>query len=620
MNVTKQIDEEDESLLTTPNHKSSVKQKKPEKQLKSIERLNTRRARLGKSHTSVADNDPHQLSIAQEGERMLRINQRVEEDRIPIRLREMRVGSEMDFLGYRTIVYVIFLISAVGLIIADYGISDNCVNLKRFDTVFFVTAGCGFSIMMWTILFRSLKPDCFLSSCSCFPLLVVNLMLLAMCIALDAGELFNPVCGKEWARGWLMIYWVSLVFIFPLFPLVLRFINGYYLYWYHLLIMQVIYVTHAMDVWIRGEDNVLPKYIPALTWFFIGSSAWVSTMYLTTYKYIAYLWVILGAYTVIRSADPVWRLGGPHGLEAQILLVVFSLLVFYILCYRLWEVLSPWVRQEGMKLTIDSEDEVEKVRLTVGASIKSLFLRSALEYHHPPTPKSRGKGVWNSGWTLVNNKDDGEVESTVPGRRQTAHDAEDPGAFEVETQILSDYDRSTDNEVRILIQESDEAPFSPVKTDESVKKLFTLPETSAKSQQQERMECDPLLSQDEATEPQQSSVPPLSSIFTGPVAQNGRPCNNLETPPMNEKSDCSPKSKSTIDATSSQPLLVASDADEADSRSEGITRQVEMTHQTRAGVKQTQDKSSVNPHGVQLNRAISKGNGEVAVKEPESII
>jgi len=615
MNVTKQIDEEDESLLTTPNHKSSVKQKKPEKQLKSIERLNTRRARLGKSHTSVADNDPHQLSIAQEGERMLRINQRVEEDRIPIRLREMRVGSEMDFLGYRTIVYVIFLISAVGLIIADYGISDNCVNLKRFDTVFFVTAGCGFSIMMWTILFRSLKPDCFLSSCSCFPLLVVNLMLLAMCIALDAGELFNPVCGKEWARGWLMIYWVSLVFIFPLFPLVLRFINGYYLYWYHLLIMQVIYVTHAMDVWIRGEDNVLPKYIPALTWFFIGSSAWVSTIYLTTYKHIAYLWVVLGFFLVFWAADPVWRLGGPHGLESQILLVVFNLLVTYVLCYRLWEALSPLVRQEGMKLTIDSEDEVEKVRLTLGASIKSLFLRSHLD-HRPPIAKSRRKGVWNSGWTLVNNKDYGRGETTVPGRRQTRRHSEDPGAFEVETQILSDYDMSSDNEVRIFIQESDEAPFSPRQAYESVKKLFTSPESNSKSQHQERMECDRLLCQDKATESQQTSVRLLSSI----LSRKDRESNNSETLPLNQKSVTLPFQRNRIDSTSSQPLLVTSDADEAETRSPEVNRQFEMGKQSNAWVKQTQDQSSFDPDRAPLKAALGQGSGEMAMKEHTNIV
>jgi len=280
----------------------------------------------------------------------------------------------------------------------------------------------------------------------------------------------------------------------------------------------------------------------------------------------------------------------------------------------LWEALSPWVRKEGMKLTIDSEDEVEKVRLTLGASIKSLFLRSQLEYHHPPTPKSRGKGIWNSGWTLVNNKDDGEVESTLPSRRKTGRDVEDPGAFKVETQILSDYDKSSDDEVRILIQESDEAPYSTAKTNESVKKLFTLPETTAKSQQQERMECDPLLSQEEAKEPQQSILPQLSSILNGPIAEKDRVCNSLETLPLNEKSVSPPKPKCTIDAT------VASDADEAESRSADIKRQVEMTQQTRAVVKQTQDKSSVDEDGVQLNRALSMGNREVAMKEPENIV
>jgi len=620
MNVTKQRDKEDVSLLTTPNHNSFWKQQNPERQLKRSERLNTRRTRLGRSHTSTTDNEQHQILRPQEDDRMFRINPVVEEDRFPSKVQGMRMEIEMEFLGYQAIVYVIFIMSAVILIVADYGISDDCENLKRFNTVFFVTAGSGFFIMMWTLLFRSLKPDCFLSSCSCFPLLVVNLMLLAMCISLGAGELFNPVCGSGWARGWLTMYWVSFVFIFPLLPLIVRYINGCYLYWYHLLIMQVVYVTHAMDVWIRGEDNVIPKYIPALTWFFIGSSALVSTMYLTTNKYIAFLWGILGVCLVIWSADPVWRLGGPHGLEAQILLVVFSLLVFYILCYRLWEVLSPRVRKEGMKLTIDSEDEVEKVRLTLLASIKSLFLRSHLEYHHPRTSKSRGKGVWNSGWTLVNNKDNGEVESTLPGRRQTGREAEGPRAFHVETQILSDYDRSSDNEVRILIQESDEAPFSPPKTNESVKKVFTLPETSAKSQQQDRMECDPLLSQDEATERQQSSVPLLSSILDGLIVENNETCNNLEIMPLNEKSVSPPKPKSTIDATSTQPLLVASDADEAESRCAEIKRQVQMAPQTRAGVTQTQDKSSVDPDGVQLNRAVSKGNGEVGVKQAENIV
>jgi len=616
MTVTKQIDQEDESLLTTPNHKSSVTQEKQEKQLTSSERLNTRPVRLGRSHTSATNNDPHQLPIPQEDERMLRINPRVEEDRIPIRLREMRVGSEMDFLGYQTIVYVIFLISAVGLIIADYGISDDCVNLKRFNTVFFVTAGCGFSIMMWTILFRSLKPDCFLSSCSCFPLLVVNLMLLAMCIALDAGELFNPVCGSGWARGWLTIYWVSLVFIFPLFPLVVRFINGCYLYWYHLLIMQVIYVTHAMDVWIRGEDNVIPKYIPALTWFFIGSSVWVSTIYLTTYKYIAFLWVVLGFCLVFWAADPVWRLGGPHGLEAQILLVVFNLLVTYILCYWLWEALSPLARQEGMKLTIDSDDEVEKVRLTLRASIKSLFLRSHLEHHRPPIVKSRGKGVCNSGWTLVKNKDYSQVENTVPGRRQTGRHSEDPGAFEVETQILSDYDISSDNEVRIFIQESDEAPFSPRQAYESVKKLFTLPESHSKSQHQERMECDRLLCQDKATESQQTSVRLLSSI----LSRKDRESNNSETLPLNEKSVTLPFQRNKIDSTSSQPLLLTSDADEAETRSQEVNRQVEMAKQPRAWVKQTQDQSLVDPERAPLNAAVGQDCREIAMKEPKNIV
>jgi len=607
MTVTKQREEEDESLLTTPNNKSSQMQEMPEKQLKSTERLNTRRARLGKSHTSATDNESHQLPIIpQVDERMLRINQRVEEDRVPIRLRKMRVTSEMDFLGYKTIVYIIFLISAVGLIVADYGISDDCVNLKRFNTVFFVTAGCGFSIIMWTILFRSLKPDCFVSSCSCFPLLVVNLMLLAMCIALDAGELFNPVCGSGWARGWLTVYWVSLVFIFPLFPLVVRYINGCYLYWYHLLIMQVIYVTHAMDVWLRGEDNVLPKYIPALTWFSIGSSVWVSTIYLTTYKYIAFLWVVLGFCLVFWAADPVWRLGGHHGLEAQILLVVFNLLVTYILCYRLWEALSPLVRHEGMKLTIDSEDEVEKVRLTLGASIKSLFLRPHLEHHRPPIAKSRGKGLWNSGWTLVNNKDAVESEYTVPGRRQTGRHSEDPGGFEVETQILSDYDISTDNEVRIFIQESDEAPFSPRQAYESVKKLFTLPESNAKSEQQERMECNRLLCQDEATESQQTSVPLLRSI----LKRKDRESNNSETLPLNENSVAPPNQKSKIDSTSSQPLLLASDVDEAEIRRAKINRQVEMAQQPRAEFKQTRDQSSDNPDIEQLNATLGQGVGK----------
>jgi len=357
-----------------------------------------------------------------------------------------------------------------------------------------------------------------------------------------------------------------------------------------------------------------------LTWFFIGSSAWVSTIYLTTYKYIASFWVILGFGLVFWAADPVWRLGGPHGLEAQILLVVFNLLVTYILCYWLWEALSPLVRQEGMKLTIDSEDEVEKVRLTLGASIKSLFLRSHLKYHRPPTPKSRGKGVWNSGWTLVKNKDAGEVECTVPGRRQMGRDSEDPGAFKVETQILSDYDRSSDNEVRVLIQESDEAPFSPRKINESVKKLFTLPGSNAKSQQQERMECDRLLCQDEATESQQTSDPLLSSAVNGPLTEKDRVSKNSETPPLSEKSVTLPRQKSTIDSTSSQPLLVASDTDEAETISKEINRQVEMTPQPRAEVKQTQDQSSIDPDRVQLNAALSQRRGEVAMKELVNIV
>jgi len=341
--------------------------------------------------------------------------------------------------------------------------------------------------------------------------LVVNLMLLAMCITLAAGELFNPVCGEGWARGWLTMYWVSFVFIFPLIPLVMRYINGYYLYWYHLLIMQVVYITHAMDVWIRGEDNVIPQYIPALTWFFIGSSAWVMTLYLTIYKYVAMLWVILGFCLVFWSADAVWRLGGPHGLEAQILLVVFNLLVTYVLCYRLWEALSPLIRKADEKLSTDEEEE--KIRLTLKASFISLFQRSLSE-HPRPTPKKSKKNMWNSEWTRVNSEDDGERECVNPNRRQRG--TED-GVFQVETQILSDYDRSSDDEVKILIQESDDCRLSPRETPaKPVKQLIALSESiELTQQQQERLECNPLLSHtDETTNVGPATVPLLSSIAT----------------------------------------------------------------------------------------------------------
>jgi len=348
----------------------------------------------------------------------------------------------------------------------------------------------------------------------------------------------------------------------------------------------------------------------------------VSTMYLTTYKYIAFLWVILGFCLVFWSANPVWRLGGPHGLEAQILLVVFNLLVTYVLCYRLWEALSPLVRKESMKLTIDSGDDVEKVRLTLIASLKSLFLRST--DHRPPVVQRRGKSVWNSGWTLVNNKDDGEVECAVPGHRKMdtmGGDSEDPGAFRVETQILSDYDRSSDNEVRILIQESDEAPFSPEQTNQPVRKLFTLPEI-VESQQQERLECDPLLShKDETADSQQSSVPLLSSIVNGPLIEKDTgESKSSEMSPQHEKSVSQPKQESTIDATSSQPLLMTNNVDEAEGRSAEIKPQVDIAQQPTAVIKQTQDQAPVVPDGVKLNTALSKGNGEVAVKGPKNIV
>jgi len=278
-----------------------------------------------------------------------------------------------------------------------------------------------------------------------------------------------------------------------------------------------------------------------------------------------------------------------------------------------------------MKLTIDSEDEVEKVRLTLGASLKSLFLQSALEHHRPPIVKSRGKGVWKSGWTLVNNKDDGEVECALPGHRNRdtmGGDTEDPGAFEVETQILSDYDRSSDNEVRILIQESDEAPFSPEQTNQPVRKLFTLPESRGKSQQQERLECDPLLShKDETADSQQASVPLLSSIVNGPIIEKDTgESKSSETLPRHEKSVTQPKQKSTIDATSSQPLLMTNNGDEAEGRSAEIKSQDDIAQQPTAVIEQTQDQAPIVPDGVKLNTALSKGNGEVAVKGPKNIV
>jgi len=274
------------------------------------------------------------------------------------------------------------------------------------------------------------------------------------------------------------------------------------------------------------------------------------------------------------------------------------------------------VCKEDQKLTIQSEDEVEKVRLTLGASIKSLFLRSHPVDHPPPIRKSRGKGVWNSGWTRVKSMDDGEVECTVPGSRHTDGDSEDPGAFKVEMQILSE----SEDEVRILIQESDEAPFSPPKTNETEKKLFTLTELSVKSQQQERKECDSLLSQHEATESQQTSVPQLSSIINGPTTQKDRESKNSETLCLNERSVTPLKQESTIDSNESQHLLAARDADEAESISALTKHQVEMAQQPRAGVRQTQDQCSVSPDGVQLNKAPRTGSGEVAVKDPENSV
>merc|ERR1719419_330195 len=137
-----------------------------------------------------------------------------------------------------------------------------------------------------------------------------------------------------------MMYWIWFVFIFPLVPLISNFVRGCYLCWYHLLPLQVVYIAHAMDIWLRGEDNAIPQYTRALKWFFLGSSACVITMYLTTCRYMAFLWAVLGYCLVFWSADAVWRLGGPHGLEAQILLIVFNLLVSFVLWYRLYEMLS----------------------------------------------------------------------------------------------------------------------------------------------------------------------------------------------------------------------------------------------------------------------------------------
>jgi hypothetical protein len=533
---------------------------------------------------SATENHIHQIPRAQEDVQSWRRNPSVEQEQFPSRVRGMQMQSEMEFMGYQTIVYVIFLMSAVVLIVADYGISDDCQNLKRFNTVFFVTAGSGFFIMMWTVLFRSLNPDCFVTSCSCFPLLLVNLMLLAMCITLGAGELFNPACGEGWARGWLTMYWVSFVFIFPLIPLVVRWINGCYLYWYHLLVMQVVYITHAMDVWIRGEDNVIPEYIPALTWFFIGSSAWVSTMYLTTYKYLAYLWVILGFSLVFWSAEPVWRLGGPHGLEAQILLVVFNLIVTYILCFRLWEALSPLVRKDLVKLrTTDSEDEVKKTRLNLRATFTSLFERSSSDSRPTIAVKSRGK-VWNSGWTLVNNKDDGEME--YAGRENNRRDSagansEDNSAFEVETQILSYYAGSSDDEVRILIQESDEAPSPPPPSTKPVKQLHTIAESREKSQQQELLESNPLLSQKvETTVPSQASLPLSRSIDSGAIEKDIEESKNVEKSFEHEN-------------------------------------KVDFAQQVKGAATQSQGQIAIEPDGEKnLNKALRHKNGQVSETMP----
>jgi len=461
MTVTKKRDEEDESLLTTTPNNHSQQQLKRQMQQGSSERLKKRNGETKKK--SANKNEPHQISKSREDEKMLRPNMRVEAGNFPGRVEGMREEIEMELLGYQTIVYIIFLVSALVLVVPDYGISDDCGNLKRFDIVFFVTAACGFFVMMWTVLIRSIKPDCFLSSCSCFPLLVVNLMLLAIFITLGAGELFDRDCGAGWARGWLTMYWIYFVFIFPLVPLIVKFVRGCYLYWYHLLVMQVVYIAHAMDVWFRGEDNAIPEYTPYLTLFFVGSSAWVLTMYVTTYRYLAILWCILGYGLSFLSTDAVWRLGGPHGLEAQILLVVFNLLVTYILWYRLYEMLSPFFfRKDVLKLGSVSEDVDQKIRLSLRSSFMNIFKRSLPEHTRKIVKSTRGKGLWSkSEWIRVNNKDEAEIECMAPdhsrmGSLRGSVVSDKSSAFKVQTQFHNEYDGSTDDEVRIHIQESDE--------------------------------------------------------------------------------------------------------------------------------------------------------------------
>jgi len=372
--------------------------------------------------------------------------------------------------------------------------------------------------------------------------------------------------------------------------LVVRYINGYYLYWYHLLIMQVVYVTHAMDVWIRGEDNVIPEYIPFLTWFFIGSSAWVMTMYLTIYKSLAMVWVILGFLLVFWSADSVWRLGGPHGLEAQILLVVFNLLVTYVLCYRLWEALSPLIRKEEAIVSTDDE-EVPKIRLNLKASTISLFMRSNSDPRPiAKTKKKKQTSRWNSEWALVNSEDDGERECPGPNRRLR----EEGGVFQVETQILSDYDGSSDDDAVIMhIQESDEAPLSPRETPvKPVKQLIALSESRGiTQQQQERLECDPLLShKDETTNSQQATVPLLRSIETVTPRETDivEESKNSERPPPHMKSVTPSK-------------------------------QANYARHTTAELTQSQDKPSTVSE-VELNKIRSKTDKKVADQEPEDTL
>jgi len=237
-----------------------------------------------------------------------------------------------ESIGWQTLLYLWFLVSAGVMIIVRHHLSTSCGNLRRFCLIFLFSALLSLFINAWVVLLRVHVPA--MKKLSCFPLLVANLLALAIIISLSAGELFDPTCGDAWARYYMTACWALFVFVMPIVPLAMKLIGRRYLFWYDVFMLQVIYATHAIDVLVRSNDG---GDTSDLTPFLVGSTVLaVVVMLATVHMAFAVVLAVIGIALSVYSIDAAFAMTGSYGIEAQILLVACLVTSAFVLGHTVW--------------------------------------------------------------------------------------------------------------------------------------------------------------------------------------------------------------------------------------------------------------------------------------------